>query len=198
MIPYRFELGTAGANAGSRPATSALEAHVEPIGPDVCANTIAEGEHHRLVLTGALPPGWCTNLAAQCFQAGIGIVSGEASELTPGLWRAEFLLDSGPLESLARYDFVAMAHCRPAITVPPLGDHTISVRPAQSEPGALFARVDTKDDLGLLASVLDHFDKQGLYPHRMSLRTAEENVVDWFWLRPRPDSELAQALEHEA
>ena len=151
------------------------------------------GSGHRLELWGRLPSDWAGNLGLQLFAAGIEVVSGDALRTPPGVWAAIFeLRTEGPRERL-QHDFLMMARRAPRPT-PPLPDPVVRISATLSHesPGSVFAHIEGKDSIGLVAHVLAHFGRFRLRPRRFVIRTRGDQVEDWFWLEPldEPSSEV--------
>jgi hypothetical protein len=143
-----------------------------------------EGAAWRLRLWGPLPPHWAGNLSLHCFAAGIDIQQGDALRLGAGLWAASFVLRGRkPSKRPTGIDFLRMAQRRPTL-VP--GGCAGAIEGAEvsldAARGALNVWVRGRDQLGLLAHLLERFAGCGLYPHRMIVRTQAGRIEDWFSL----------------
>lgn len=154
-----------------------------------------EGAGYRVDLWGSFPQRWPRNLAQHCAAAGIEIVSGEALREGVRRWSASFeIRSSDGQDRTPGLDFLAAAQVPPRIP-PELPDQelTVSVALGQNSPGMVFAHVEGKDTIGLLAEVLRRFECFDLVPRQFSLHTVEGGVLDWFWLEPRFASESADS-----
>ena len=153
-----------------------------------------EGTGHRLELWGRMPSDWAGNLGLQLFAADIQVISGDAVRTPEGPWAALFVLQSAEVRVPLRHEFLAMARRKPRL-VPTLPDPvvTISAQLSHEAPGNVYAHVEGKDSIGLVAHVLHHFGRFGLRPRRFVIRTHADEVDDWFWLEPTsaPSSGLA-------
>ena len=85
-------------------------------------------------------------------------------------------------------DFLLMARRAPRL-VPTLPEPEVHVAAALSreQPGCVFAHVTGQDSIGLLAELLRRFERVGLCPRQLCLRSDEDGIRDWFWLEPDPD-----------
>lgn len=158
-----------------------------------------------LHLWGALPSGWCGNLAIHCFGARISIEEGEARRVGAGRWVGAFRLrpqEAGP----EAFDFVRMAVRRPVLTLDPqaLPLRRVHLIPAPREGLPARLSLEAADELGLLARVLGCFEAAGLQPTQLSLTTRAGVAVDDFHLcgrdggSPRPaELERLRALLSE-
>ncbi|MEM7411371.1 MAG: hypothetical protein AAF430_14125 [Myxococcota bacterium] len=144
-----------------------------------------EGTGHRLELWGRLRPEWAGNLGLQLFAARVQVVVGDAIRTPPGPWAASFLLQTADARAPLRHDFLAMARSAPHLpSAVPDPVVSISAQLSHDAPGDVYARVEGKDSIGLVAHVLAHFARFGLQPRRFAIRTRDDQVDDWFWLEP--------------
>lgn len=145
-----------------------------------------EGTAHRVDLWGRLPEHWAGNLALHAAAGGIQLIAGDAVRLSRGQWGASFLVEAADPKVSLQHDFLTMSRRQPRGT-PTLEAPTISIglRVSETDPGDVYARVVGKNSVGLVAQVLERFDRYDLRPKRFVVRTRGDEVEDWFWLETR-------------
>lgn len=162
------------------------------------------GDRAILRVAGALPPGWCGNLATGLARRGIGIDSGHALCVHPGHWRGEFTLDCPRGERPLPTQLAPLLEvdAGAGFTTPiELLDYRLE--PSRTREGCLILEVEGPDRVGFLAALLRRLAYLALFPVELRLETRRGLAHDRLWLRgaggraplPRTEKALAASLD---
>jgi UTP:GlnB (protein PII) uridylyltransferase len=156
---------------------------------------------HRVELWDTMPVGWLSNFTRAASRLNLDIVRGKARRDAERHWSASFEVRGSAFEELERVDFLALAHeVSDASTLAPLSLQTFELSRSTERRGVLSLRIQARDRVGFLASLLAHLAGFVLFPEEIRIDTFQSEARDALWLSSvggqSPAPELEGALRH--
>ncbi len=143
----------------------------------------------RVELTGALPPGWCGNLAGALSKRGVSILRGNA-ERQGDSWSVVLEVAAEDGTDPRELDFAALAsEATPEVEGSLRLESFVLNLPRRG--AAVELTVRGPDRRGFLATLLDRLATLGLFPERISVETVHGMASDTFWLQAAGDERPA-------
>jgi hypothetical protein len=142
-----------------------------------------EGEL-ALTLWGDLGLGWLGRLANALSRRGISIDSVDAIRRSDGSWFGALRISTERATiAPGELDYFALCNEGPRDSSPPIAPKLERFQLERTATGGLELRLQARDEVGFLASVLDRCEFLGLFPERLSVTTHDGLINDTLWLR---------------
>ena len=158
----------------------------------------APGEH-RVELWDTMPVGWLSNFTRATARSNLDIVRGKARRNAERHWTASFEMRGAAYDELEQMDFLALARDRSdASSVINLELDSFELSRSSERIGSLSLRIQARDRVGFLASLLAHLAGFVLFPEEIRIDTFQNEARDALWLSSvggqSPPPEIESAL----
>jgi len=158
----------------------------------------ARGEH-LVELWDTMPVGWLSNFTRATARLNLDIVRGKARRNAERRWSASFEMRGAAYDELEQLDFLALARDQSdASSVISLELDSFELSRSSERLGALSLRIQARDHVGFLASLLAHLAGFVLFPEEIRIDTFQNEARDALWLSSvggqRPPPEIESAL----
>jgi len=154
---------------------------------------------HRVELWDTMRVGWLSNFTRAAARLGLDIVRGKARRGAERHWSATFELRGASYDELEQIDFLALARDpSDASSVVSLELEGFELTRSSERVGALSLRIQARDRVGFLASLLAHLAGFVLFPEEIRIDTFQNEARDALWLSSvggqSPPPEIESAL----
>ncbi|HEX7451482.1 MAG TPA: hypothetical protein VF294_04325 [Polyangiaceae bacterium] len=154
---------------------------------------------HRVELWDTMPVGWLSNFTRAAARLSLDIVRGKARRGAERRWSATFEMRGASYDELEQIDFLALARDpSDASSVVSLELEGFELTRASERVGALSLRIQARDCVGFLASLLAHLAGFVLFPEEIRIDTFQNEALDALWLSSvggqSPPPEIESAL----
>ncbi|HEY1533443.1 MAG TPA: hypothetical protein VGF76_05480 [Polyangiaceae bacterium] len=142
----------------------------------------APGEH-RVELWDTMPVGWLSNFTRATARSNLDIVRGKARRNAERHWSASFEMRGAAYDELEQMDFLALARDQSdASSVINLELDSFELSRSSERVGSLELRIQARDRVGFLASLLAHLAGFVLFPEEIRIDTFQNEARDALWL----------------
>ncbi|HEX3851143.1 MAG TPA: hypothetical protein VHW01_09265, partial [Polyangiaceae bacterium] len=139
--------------------------------------TRAVGGEHRVELWDTMPVGWLSNFTRAASRLSLDIVRGKARRGTERHWSATFEMRGASDDELEQIDFLALARDpSDASSVVGLELEGFELTRSNERVGALSLRIQARDRVGFLASLLAHLAGFVLFPEEIRIDTFQNEA----------------------
>ncbi|HEY3669067.1 MAG TPA: hypothetical protein VGL19_23880 [Polyangiaceae bacterium] len=153
---------------------------------------------HRVELWDTMPVGWLSNFTRAASRLSLDIVRGKARRNAERHWSASFEVRGAAYDELEQMDFLALTRdMSDASALATLELQTFDLSRWSERAGLLQLRIQARDRVGFLASLLAHLAGFVLFPEEIRIDTVQNEARDALWLSsvggqdPPPELELA-------
>ena len=153
-----------------------------PSGSGVRVTRTAVGTH-RIELWDTMPVGWLSNFTRAATRLNLDIVRGKARRNAERRWSAEFEIRGADEDELERIDFLALTReAGDTAAVSTLELQTLELSRSSERTNVLSLRIQARDRVGFLASLLAHLASFVLFPEEIRIDTHHNEARDALWL----------------
>lgn len=130
-----------------------------------------------------MPVGWLSNFASATSRLNLDIVRGKARRNAERRWSATFEMRGAAYDELEQIDFLALARTQSdTSSVVSLELESFELSRANERIGTLSLRIQARDRVGFLASLLAHLAGFVLFPEEIRIDTFQNEARDALWL----------------
>jgi hypothetical protein len=139
---------------------------------------------HRVELWDTMPVGWLSNFTRATSRLSLDIVRGKARRGAERRWSASFEVRGAAYDDLEQIDFLALARDTnsDASGVITLELEGFELTRSSERAGTLSLRIQARDRVGFLASLLAHLAGFVLFPEEIRIDTFQNEARDSLWL----------------
>jgi hypothetical protein len=138
---------------------------------------------HKVELWDTMPVGWLSNFTRATSRLNLDIVRGKARRGAERRWSASFEMRGAGYDELEQIDFLALARdANDASAVITLELEGFELTRSSERVGALSLRIQARDRVGFLASLLAHLAGFVLFPEEIRIDTFQNEARDVLWL----------------
>jgi hypothetical protein len=146
-----------------------------------------------------MPVGWLSNFTRAAARSNLDIVRGKARRDAERHWSASFEMRGAAYDELEQMDFLALARDQSdASSVINLELDSFELSRSSERIGSLSLRIQARDRVGFLASLLAHLAGFVLFPEEIRIDTFQNEARDALWLSSvggqSPPPEIENAL----
>ncbi len=170
------------------PEYAEADSTLSPSGSGVRVTRTALGTHRIELWDNTMPVAWLSNFTRAATRLKLDIVRGTARRNAERRWSAKFEISGADEAELKQIDFLALtredgtAQPEDASTVSNLELQTFELSRSKERSNVLALRIQARDRVGFLASLLAHLAGFVLFPEEIRIDTHHNEARDALWL----------------